>query len=196
MHISYEYETSITYVEIDNSSSRSSLASIDQRISALRQEEASILRVCSQLAQFVKQNSLTPYNDDILEYIRYYIREEEMKRTAGANNEAVIQGLQNMIEEYKSEQKLYDDNPRLETASNFTHNTCEPEEIFVLVAQLYKLPINGRSIQQQIERLKEKQLQVNEKKEHFVKIPFNANSSTIMRKLKTIYSCLKIMLID
>jgi uncharacterized protein (DUF488 family) len=109
-----------------------------------------------------------------------------MKRTAGAKNEAVIQGLQNMIEEYKSEQKLYDDTPRLKTASNFTNNTCESEGIFSLVAQLYNLPINGRSIQQQVERLKEKQSQVNEKKEHFVKIPFNANSSTIMRKLKTI----------
>jgi len=186
MHISYEYETSITYIEIDTSSSRSSLASIDRRISALRQEEASILQVCSQLSQFVKQNSLTPYNDDILEYIRYYIREEEMKRTAGAKNEAVIQGLQNMIEEYKSEQKLYNNTPRLKTASNFTNNACQSEGIFGLVAQLYNLPINGRSIQQQIERLKEKQSQVNEKKEHFVKIPFNANSSTIMRKLKTI----------
>ncbi|CAF4802151.1 unnamed protein product [Rotaria sp. Silwood2] len=122
MHISYEYETYITYVEIDNSNLQSVLINIDKRINDLRQEEQSILKVCNKLSQFLKQNSITPYNDDILEYIRYFVREEEMKKSAGSNNEDVIQGLKNMIKEYELEQKLFDANftrTTTSTASNF-----------------------------------------------------------------------------
>jgi len=163
MHITYEYETYIIYVEIDTSSPNSSLISIDKRITALRQEEASILQICSKLSNFIRQNSLTPYNDDILEYIRYFIREEEIKKDAGANNKDIIQGLQKMIEDYECEQKIF--NTMLNNKTTYlTNNEYGPEDIFGLVSQLYKLPINGPSIRQQIEGLKQKQLQVNEKK--------------------------------
>ncbi|CAF4614315.1 unnamed protein product, partial [Rotaria sp. Silwood2] len=191
MHISYEYETYITYVEIDNSNLQSVLINIDKRINDLRQEEQSILKVCNKLSQFLKQNSITPYNDDILEYIRYFVREEEMKKSAGSNNEDVIQGLKNMIKEYELEQKLFDANftrTTTSTASNFIHNERGVEDIFGLVSKLYKLPINGSSIRQQVEELKAKQWVVNEKREHFVKVPINANSSTIMQQLKRIVS--------
>jgi hypothetical protein len=189
MHISYEYQTSITYVDIDNSNSP--LANIDKRISALREEEAAILQVCNELAKFIKQNSITPYNDDIVEYIRYFIREEEMKQNAGADNKNVIAGLQKMIEDHEREQRMFNatfNNQTTNTASNLTNNKNEPEDIFDLVAKLYKLPINGPSIRQQIEGLKQKQLQVNGKKEYFVQIPLNASASTVMQRLKHIVS--------
>jgi hypothetical protein len=183
----YEFQTYITYVEIDTSGSNSPLTEIDKRITALRYEEEQILQICKKLSQFIRENSLTPYNDDVVEYIRYFIREEEMKKGAGADNRNIIQGLQKMIDQYDRVQTIYNASLNATTASNSTHNNrYEPEDIFGLVAQLYKLPINGLSIRQQIEALKKKQSQVNGEKEHFVQIPYNANSSTVMQKLKQI----------
>jgi hypothetical protein len=100
-----------------------------------------------------------------------------MKKSVGANNKDVIQGLQKMIEEYEYIEKIF-----YTTTYNGYEN--EPEDIFGLVGKLYRLPINGPSIREQVERLKQKQLQVNQKKEHFVQIPFNANSSKVMQRLK------------
>ncbi|CAF4262453.1 unnamed protein product [Rotaria sordida] len=191
MHISYEYETFITFVNIDNTNSQSVLTSIDKHIAALREEENSILEVCGKLSQFLKKNSITPYNDEILGYIRYFISEEEMKRDAGAKNEDVIQGLKNMIRQYENEQKLFNAVPNENTSSmdlKIIHNEYELEDIFGLVGKLYKLPINGSSIQQQVKELKENQWVANEKREHFVEVPFHANSSTIMQQLKNIVS--------
>ncbi|CAF1368304.1 unnamed protein product [Rotaria sordida] len=191
MHISYEYETFITFVNIDNTNSQSVLTSIDKHIAALREEENSILEVCGKLSQFLKKNSITPYNDEILGYIRYFISEEEMKRDAGAKNEDVIQGLKNMIQQYENEQKLFNAVPNENTSSmdlKIIHNEYELEDIFGLVGKLYKLPINGSSIQQQVKELKENQWTANEKREHFVEVPFHANSSTIMQQLKNIVS--------
>jgi hypothetical protein len=190
MHITYEYQTRIIYVDIDTSGSNSPLTEIDKRIAALRDEETQILQICNKLSQFIIENSLTPYNDDIVEYIRYFIREEEMKKGAGADNRKVIQGLQNMIEEYDREQTLYKTSLNATTAqfasSSTSNNRYEPEDIFDLVSKLYKLPIHGSSIRQQIDGLKHKQSQMNEKKEYFVQIPFDANSSTVMQRLKQI----------
>ena len=79
MHITYEYQLSTVYIEINSSNISSSLATIDI-ISDLRDEQSQIIGICNELSKFIKQNSLTPYNDDILAYIRYFIREEEMKK--------------------------------------------------------------------------------------------------------------------
>ena len=98
MHITYEYQLSTVYIEINSSNISSSLATIDI-ISDLRDEQSQIIGICNELSKFIKQNSLTPYNDDILAYIRYFIREEEMKKAVGANNEKIIEGLQKLIEE-------------------------------------------------------------------------------------------------
>jgi hypothetical protein len=183
MHVTYEYQTSI--ITIDDSSSRSTLAAVDKHITNLRQEEASILDTCNKLSQFLQQNSITPYNDDIFDYIRYFIREEEMKRSAGANNVAVIEGLRNMVEEYERGQKLFQESVKRTkgAAFNLTNNVLGPEDILGLAAKLYKLPINGASIREQVEGLKQTQLQANTKREHFVKMPVNANSSTVMQQL-------------
>ena len=112
-----------------------------------------------------------------------------MKKSADNNNDDIIQGLKNMIEEYEREQKLFYstlDNRTLPNAFNVTNDGYGPENMFGLVTQLYKLPINGPSIREQIEGLKEKQLQMNDKREHFVQLQFNANASTIMNQLKSI----------
>ena len=160
--------------------------SIDQRIEALRGEEKEILQICHQLSQFVQQNSLTPYNDEIMEYIRYFIQEEETKKAAGAQNQEVIQGLRRMIEKYENEQRLHG---RVSAASNTNEqNSFVVEDVFGLVARLYKLPIHGRSIKEQVEGLKRLQSRGVEEKESLVQMPFNANPSKTMTQLKQIVS--------
>jgi hypothetical protein len=50
---------------------------------------------------------ILPINDDILEYIQYFIREEQMKNNAGADNAEVIAGLKKMVADYSNEIDLF-----------------------------------------------------------------------------------------
>ncbi|UJR32380.1 hypothetical protein I4U23_019842 [Adineta vaga] len=179
MHITYEYDTYNMNFNIDNSSSRSALADIDRRLSALRQEQEAILKVCSQFALYVRRNCVIAYNNDITEYIRYFIREEEQKRSAGADNERVILGLKKMIEDFEKEKKILDD-ASSNAASYSIQDFSGPEDIFAFAAKLYKLPINGPSIRDQVEQVKEQQLKVLQQKEYPMDIP-NFTNTPVMK---------------
>ena len=83
--ITFDYPWTICiFFGINSSNITSSLAAIDKHISDLHDEQSQIIGICNEFSKFIKQNSLTPYNDDILAYIRYFIREEEMKKLSKA----------------------------------------------------------------------------------------------------------------
>ncbi|CAF4652889.1 unnamed protein product [Rotaria sp. Silwood1] len=101
MHVTYEFRKHLTYYEIDDEQlSRSSeriFARIDRRISELKQEQEIIRHICAKLTLFLRVNSINPTNEDIIEYINHFIREEKEKRNAGYNNEETIRGLEKMV---------------------------------------------------------------------------------------------------
>jgi hypothetical protein len=51
-----------------------------------------------------------------------------------------------------------------------------------LVGTLYRLPINGRKIREQVDGLKITQENISSKREIFVELPAKANSSKVMRE--------------
>jgi hypothetical protein len=187
MHVTYEFRKRLTYSEIDERpSSRSSeriLLRIDERITQLKQEQDIIRHICAKLTLFLRVNSINPTNEDVIEYINHFIREEKQKLNAGDNNEQVIRGLENMIEDYKDEMKLLKSN-----VDNETNKSDVPtiEEIFVFKCQLCELPITGKYIQQQIDSLNLNQMNIIEEREEYVELPWNAQFSVNMRQLEQV----------
>ncbi|CAF4895201.1 unnamed protein product, partial [Rotaria socialis] len=55
-------------------------------------------------------------------------------------------------------------------------NSVQIDEIFRLVQELYDLPINGKLIKEQVERMKEGQVYAAQRDEQFVDLPRGYNS--------------------
>ena len=192
MHITYRYEKNLNYVEMNTNNPSPRLGSIlpliDKRITDLRREVRSIRQICVKLSQFLKANAITPINDDMLEYLRHFLNEEQQKRAANCNNAEIIRGLEQMIEDYTQEMSLHTNRSASADARMDTDQFNDPrsiEEIFILIQQLYALPINGRSIQEQVERIKNGQIHDVSKQEVYVDLP-TGRCSTIMSNLQTL----------
>ncbi|CAF3719844.1 unnamed protein product [Rotaria sp. Silwood1] len=192
MHITYEVRKFITNIEMNSQNKiQSPLDGIEQRIKDLKTEQEAIIKVCTQLTQFLRVNALNPVNDDILEYIEHFIREEKLKKSAGVQNSSVIAGLEKLLVDYKCEMDILQQGMKI-SATTLSNNSSdatkviEPEEIFLLVGTLYRLPINGTKIREQVEGLKLIQSKFSRNREHVVNLPEQANSSSVMEDLKKI----------
>ncbi|CAF1157636.1 unnamed protein product [Rotaria sordida] len=182
-HITYEYETNVRRL-----TEASSLSDIDKRISDLKDEKSKIEDVYKKLSKFLHANAILPLNDDILEYLRLFIKEEQMKKSAGNQNNDVIQGLEQMMKDYEEEINLFKKTIENEKDRSNAKDVLKPDEIFPLVGSLYRLPINGKKIREQVDGLKISQNNISSKREVFVELPVKANSSTIMRQFQNIIS--------
>jgi hypothetical protein len=109
-----------------------------------------------------------------------------MKNNAGAKNAEVIAGLEKMMADYIKEIDLF--KKTLQNHDPLTIGVIQTEEIFPLVGTLYRLPINGRKIREQVEGLKINQGNVLLERESFIQLPATAASSIIMLPLKRILS--------
>jgi hypothetical protein len=67
------------------------------------------------LSKFLHANAILPINDDILEYIQYFIREEQMKNNVGTDNAEVIAGLKKMVADYSNEIDLFKKHYKIKT---------------------------------------------------------------------------------
>jgi hypothetical protein len=165
-----------------------SLRDIDKRISDLREEAAQIQDVYTKLAGFLNANAILPINDDILEYLRYFIREEQMKLNAGARNSEVIAGLEKMMTEFTSNMELLRKTLKEQKESGNMRDVIQPEEIFTLVGNLYRLPITGQQIRQQVEGIKIGQERYGAQREKSVSLPRKAAYSKVMIQMREITS--------
>ncbi|CAF4974648.1 unnamed protein product, partial [Rotaria sp. Silwood1] len=178
MHVTYEFRKHLTYYEIDDEQlSRSSeriFSRIDRRISELKQEQEIIRHICAKLTLFLRVNSINPTNEDIIEYINHFIREEKEKRNAGYNNEETIRGLEKMVKEYQDEINLFKSNVGTDTDRG---GVPRIEDIFVFKCQLFELPITGKYIEEQIQSLNSNQMNMIEQREQYVNLPYGATCS-------------------
>ena len=84
-------------------SSTGNLSDIEQRINDLREEQRKMQDVYKKLVCFLCANALLPVNDDFLDYLEYFIREEQTMRNSGGNNAQTIVNLQRIKDEYKQD---------------------------------------------------------------------------------------------
>ncbi len=71
----------MSYFDIDNRkssrSSESTQSHIDRRISQLKQEKDIIHHICAKFRLFLTACSINPTNENFIEYINHFIREEK-----------------------------------------------------------------------------------------------------------------------
>ena len=175
MHITYEYHTNRT--QLRPKTAQVSLSDIDQRIRDLRQESAKIQEVYKQIAAFLHANSILPINESIIEYLKYFIREAQMKQDA-----VVAAALEKMMKEVSADIDLLKTTVGKQKASGEAAAVIQPKDIFVLVGTLYDLPITGRQIRDQVEGIQFSQQRPTNQHDRVVPLPKKAASSKVMRK--------------
>jgi hypothetical protein len=164
------------------------LADIDKRITDLRAEEKEIQNVYRKLAGFLHANAILPINDDIVEYLKYFIREEQMKQSAGARNTEVIAGLRKMMTEFEEDIELLKKTLQDQKQTTNDMDIPKPEDIFTLVGTLYRLPINGKQIREQVNGIKISQERSGVNDENYISLPSKAASSNVMIRMEQITS--------
>lgn len=186
MHITYELRKFMRTTVVNNiTNGNTTRSTIDEFIDELAAEKREILRVCSQIAYFLQTNSLSPKNDDIIEYIQHFIEEEKQKRSAGSSNDNVIIELENLKKDYQEEIECFKEAMRLnQSTSPDLRNVLTPEDIFRLVRSLYALRINGRKIKAQVEHLGHVQQKVRQDREKAVSLAGNIGHSSMMNDLQ------------
>jgi energy-coupling factor transporter ATP-binding protein EcfA2 len=157
----------------------SSMGQLDKHANNLLDEETKIEDVYKKLCKFLLANAILPLNDDLVEYLAWLILEQQMKKKAGD----VINHLQTIRSKYAKEINLFKKTLENERNSANKIQLIQAKDIFPLVSTLYKLPINGQRIREQVEQLKLNQKKT-EKRENFVQLPTKANSSKLMLQLK------------
>jgi hypothetical protein len=192
-HITYECNTRRTHARSDATSStvtnkELSLTEIDKRISDLRDEQRKIQDVYKKLARFLHANAILPINDGYIDYLQYFIREEQMKQNAGDHNPEVLANLEKMMTDYNSEMELFKKTLQEQRDSGDETEALQPEEVFALVGTLYHLPINGKQIRDQVDGIKISQGRCGAQRENFVELPGKAALSKVMRQLIDIVS--------
>ncbi|CAF3879161.1 unnamed protein product [Adineta steineri] len=184
-HITYEYVTDRIHIR---SNKDMTLADIDRRITELRNEESKIQDIYRKLVRFLHVNAILPVNDDFIEYLQYFIREEQMKQSAGAQNTEIIDSLERLKNDYNKEMGLYKKTLEEQKKSIHPSQLVKPDEIFMLVETLYELPITGKQIKQQVDGIRIGQTRSGAQRETFVELPAKAASSKVMLELKEIIS--------
>ena len=137
-HITYELRKTISKITVRNK------AVVNQRSQSLQSEKEAILGFCGQLSHFTRTHSMNPVNDNILEYIQHFIREEKQKKNGGAKNDDVIAKLEKLEGDYRKEMEVI--KQLMNGTQNQSSSTITPQKIFDLVRDLYHLPLYGKKI--------------------------------------------------
>ena len=182
-HITYEYTISRSEIRRPMT-----LADIDRLIDDLEGEAAKIRDVYRKLAGFLHANAILPINDEIVDYLKYFIREEEMKQSAGAHNTKVIESLKGTMDEFKHDMDLFKTTLKDQNTTTDQLDIPKPDEIFTLVGTLYRLPINGQQIREQVNGINAAQEKCGAGREVSVTLPGKAARSKVMTNMREITS--------
>lgn len=155
------------------------LEEINRRIDDLRNEKLQIEDIYKKLVKFLHAHAILPLNDDIIEYLKHFIREEQMKR-----NQTVVQGLEKTMENYRQEIQMFKETLANLQDTSSVKSILKPEEIFPLVETLYRLPINGAKIREQVHGLRITQGNMCADREVFIQLPEKAQESKIMSEFQ------------
>jgi hypothetical protein len=186
MHITYEVRKSMTSLNLNtnNNGGLTAIELIEQRIRSLQAEERAIVKVCALLTNFLRVNALNPINDDIFEYLEHFLREERTKKAAGVSNDAVIAGLEQLLVDYQRENMLMQAAIKSDTAG--MTNPTELHDIISQVNRLFRLPISGAKIEQQVKQLIRVEDRFKRDREQTVELPKTALFSQMMQKLRSL----------
>jgi len=124
---------------------------IDVLIARLKKEQKQIIAISAGLAHYTKRNAIVVFNDDLDAYLDMLIREEKAKRQAGANNQSVVDGLEQVKDNYQAQKVMFDE--ALSTSPDADRVPKSIEDVREHVKQLYRLPEIGGKLKGIIDRL-------------------------------------------
>lgn len=194
IHITYQlvadrtqYRAPVQYTaSTTTSDSNRTLEDVRTRIGDLRQESQQIQDVYRRLVEFLQANAMIPINDGLVEYLNYFIREEETKQNANNNKSEIISQLQKLKTEHEKYISQLQNTLKARTKLDDVNSILKPEDIITLVKTLYALPINGSLIREQVENIQTVERESNRRQENSVETASHENLSTITIELKNI----------
>ncbi|CAG8959796.1 hypothetical protein HYFRA_00001704 [Hymenoscyphus fraxineus] len=114
----------------------------DQRISEYKQEREKIRDAAAKFGVFLKKYSLAPYNDALIAYLDYLIKEEQMKVQAGGSNKRLLSFTE---ERHKHTEAIKVITENLNSNANW--ETMSEGAIDRMVQSLYKLKHFGSTLE-------------------------------------------------
>lgn len=123
---------------------QSAIASLKRQIAEAREEHAQIQEAAAKFGVFLKQNSITPYNDAMLDYIDHQTNQERDKITLFPDlSRARLDGLIKRRQEY--EEKI--SSIKLSIVSGDKTQILDEEGVDKLIQSLYNLKHWGQNLQ-------------------------------------------------
>jgi len=113
---------------------------LKKKMVAEEDEHKKILHINAKFVSFLKENVITPYNDDLKAYLEQKIKDEKEKRATA--NLTLLAILKENLENYKAEVEVFQKSVTSSTTP------CTLENFESLVQELYSLPIFGKDIKQ------------------------------------------------
>lgn len=158
MHVTYTLEQEMSEmidqtVEKQISGKKSTREKIEEFIKIteikkvkLESELAKIREVSVQFGCFLKFNAIAVYNDAIVDYLNFQIKEERGKVQIGGNPKS-LENLETLLKQYTEERQI------LETSIHMqeTKKTLSPSEIKKKIEELYQLPLQGKTLKAMME---------------------------------------------
>ena len=156
MQISYELKRKrVTVIDKDtqkllNETQNSKAAldnfikSLETYIEELENEQAVITNICAQFGCYLKENSITTFNDAVDSHLDMLIWQEKDKCPP---NQSAIKNLEGMKEKYHQEKIIICSAMEYPNSSNISYIT-EPGQVDELQQQLFDLKHNGQSLRE------------------------------------------------
>ncbi|CAF1524309.1 unnamed protein product [Didymodactylos carnosus] len=174
MHISYRTKQEVHYEVIKGQVGVDPGRELVKRMKALREEQETLIKISAVLIQFLKTNSITAFNDPFIDYMNYFVNEERLKHSMGANNQYVLNGLEKLKGLYLQ---------KLQSPMN-----PSKKDISDLLETLYNLLFNGSSIKDQVNSIKNIQVKEIEKNEKLIYAHQQPEKDIIVTKLNALFS--------
>ena len=156
------------------------LTDVDQWITSLKEESRQIQDIYKRCATFLQANAIIPVNHAYVDYVKYFIEEEESKNQAGAQNQETINNLKKIVEEFKEHITNFTEIIRQNPNNDDTDLTVQ--QTLALTEVLYSQPITGVFIREQVEAIGQGERRLADRREIIVRFPAQAASSNIMRE--------------
>jgi hypothetical protein len=192
MNMTYEYDTNLVSFKSDKKKEDQTLLNvIDQHINDLQKEQAEIEDILNKMSKFLHVNAILPLNDDNVQYLRFFIREEQMKHEAGTRNNAVFDGLSTIITNYEDNMDAFKKTLTNRNASSNAKDIPNAADVYALFGNLRRLSINKELFRHSVDLIDRSANEAVRQTEKSVRLPEKAAKSTLMCTLKDIVSPIK-----
>ena len=115
----------------------------EQRIVEYKQERDIIRNAAASFGVFLRKNSMAPYNDALIAYLDYLIKEEQIKVQAGGNNKRLLSLTE---ERHKHQEAIEVITQQLNANVRTDWDPSQPGAVDRIVQQLFGLKHFGKSL--------------------------------------------------